>query len=162
MGALKKGFTLIELMVVIAIIAILSGILLANFAAARANSRDGQRISDMAQIQLALAGYFNQCNAYPASLAVTATSATCPSGVNLGTFISRIPTPPNQTGQSSYVYLTATANGTIDDYMLEATLEGKSTVSSESLTSEPQDILNANGSSASYNCVGVYYCLGPK
>ena len=161
----KGGFTLIELMVVIAIIAILSGIILASFSAAKAKSRDGQRISDTAQIQLALAGYFNQCNAYPSSLTIPSGSTTdpgCPSGVNLGTFISKIPTPPTGANQANYVYLTATSNSIIDDYMLEATLEGNSTVSSESLSGVPSDISAANGSSANYTCTGVQYCLGPK
>jgi len=57
----QKGFTLVELMVVIAIIGILSAIILANFTTARSKSRDGQRISDISQIQYALAAYFNQC-----------------------------------------------------------------------------------------------------
>ena len=162
---MKKGFTLIELMVVIAIIGILSAILLANFGAAKSKSRDGQRISDVAQIRLALAGYFNQCNVYPANLTIPSSGTTdtgCPSGINLGTFISKIPTPPAGANQPNYSYSTGTSNGAIQDYVLGATLENNSTISTESLSSFP----NTSGvtySTPTFTCDSLLnYCVGPK
>ncbi len=50
----KNGFTLIELMVAISIIAIISVIGAALFGQAQKNARDGKRINEIGQIQNAL------------------------------------------------------------------------------------------------------------
>ena len=62
----KKGFTLIELLVVIAIIALLASIVMASLNQARSKSRDGRRIADIKQLQLALSLYYNDKSTYPA------------------------------------------------------------------------------------------------
>ena len=166
------GFTLIELMVVIAIIAILSSIMLVNFNAAKSRSRDGQRISDTAQIQLALAGYFNQCNQYPQPDTTTVSGKSvvdqntltqntgCPSGITFSSFISKVPTPPAGAGQTYYDYIIGNNSaGNPGDYVLHATLEGNSSVSSESIQTIPTDITSLYGVTCDS---GVNYCLGPK
>jgi general secretion pathway protein G len=61
----KNGFTLIELLVVLAIIAILTAIVTTNFTTSKSKARDAKRVSDIAQIQLALEMVFDKCNAYP-------------------------------------------------------------------------------------------------
>jgi prepilin-type N-terminal cleavage/methylation domain-containing protein len=63
----KNGFTLIELLVVIAIIGLLASIVLVSLNTARAKARDAKRLSDMHQIQIALAMYYDDKNAYPVS-----------------------------------------------------------------------------------------------
>jgi prepilin-type N-terminal cleavage/methylation domain-containing protein len=62
---MKKGFTLIELMVVIAIIALLSAITLAVITNARTKARDTVRRSDLSQIALAIHFYFNEHQQLP-------------------------------------------------------------------------------------------------
>jgi len=67
---LKKwsaGFTLIELMVVIAIIAILTGLVGSNYLTSRARARDAERKNDLRQIQSALEMYHNDHSHYPAA-----------------------------------------------------------------------------------------------
>ncbi len=62
---MKRGFTLIELLVVIAIISILASVVLANLGSARQKGRDGKRVSDVKQIQLALELYYDTNSQYP-------------------------------------------------------------------------------------------------
>jgi prepilin-type N-terminal cleavage/methylation domain-containing protein len=165
----NSGFTLIELMVVIAIIAILTAIIMVNFSAAKSKSRDGKRISDIAQIQLALAGYFNQCNSYPTphngtidSTLLTQANAHCPSGIHLNTFISQIPTPSAETGQTAYAYF---VNSTTppSDYILETTLENNAGSLNNSLSAIPSGIVTSGAnSSAGYCDATVHYCVSPK
>lgn len=61
----KTGFTLIELMVVIAIIGILSTILYASFDVAKAQSRDKVRMASLKELQLAIELYKAQNGVYP-------------------------------------------------------------------------------------------------
>lgn len=70
----QKGFTIIELMVVIAIIAILLGIILASVSQARAATRDKKRAADLAAIEYSLTIYTQKQETYP----------SYPSGTEIG------------------------------------------------------------------------------
>lgn len=59
------GFTLVEVIVVIGIIAILTTIAYASLTQIRAKSRDQKRIADLHEIQLSLELYFNKNSRYP-------------------------------------------------------------------------------------------------
>jgi len=61
----SNGFSLIELLVVISIIAVLSALLMANFMGARERARDAQKISDLESIKSALRLYYNDHQSYP-------------------------------------------------------------------------------------------------
>lgn len=63
----RIGFTLIEIMVVIAIISILASVLYVNFNNAREASRDQVRKTDLKQLQLAIELYKAQNGRYPAA-----------------------------------------------------------------------------------------------
>lgn len=60
-----KGFTIIELLVVISIIGLLSAIASFALANARAQARDNRRIQDLQQIKTALELYFKDNKKYP-------------------------------------------------------------------------------------------------
>lgn len=62
----KKGFTLIEMLVVVAIIGILSSVVLVGIGGARQRARDARRISDVNRIQANLELGYNQATGYPA------------------------------------------------------------------------------------------------
>ena len=64
----KKGFTLMELLVAIAIIGILSSIVLTSLSSSRERAKDARRISDIKQIQIALELYYDVNSTYPASI----------------------------------------------------------------------------------------------
>lgn len=65
----KKGFTLVELLVVMAILGILAAITLANFTTSQAKGRDAQRKSDLRQISNALEAYYTDHGSYPVGVA---------------------------------------------------------------------------------------------
>lgn len=74
------GFTLIELMVVVGIIAILSSILYANFNEARMIARDKTRMTTLKEVQLALELYKAQNGEYPLTGCNEVTSFVGPTG----------------------------------------------------------------------------------
>jgi len=63
----SKGFTLVELLVVMAIIGILAVVSLANFRTSQMKGRDVQRKSDLRQIANALEAYMGDHGGYPSS-----------------------------------------------------------------------------------------------
>lgn len=67
MKRIRRGFTLIELLVVIAIIALLSSVVLSSLNTARAKARDAERLSDLHQLEIALAAYYADNGSYPVS-----------------------------------------------------------------------------------------------
>ena len=61
----KKGFTSIELLVVISIIGLLSSVVLASLNQARIKARDSQRKQDIIQVRNALELYYADHKSYP-------------------------------------------------------------------------------------------------
>lgn len=65
------GFTLVELLVSIGIIATLTAILLPNFMGARERAKDAQKIQNLGVIKSGLRMYYNDKQAYPTGAGVT-------------------------------------------------------------------------------------------
>jgi prepilin-type N-terminal cleavage/methylation domain-containing protein len=61
----SRGFTLVELMVVVSIIGILSAVVYANFGTSRQIARDNVRKTDLKNLQLAIELYKAQNGVYP-------------------------------------------------------------------------------------------------
>jgi len=111
---MKKGFTLVELLVVIAIIALLSTLSVVALNSARAKARDARRLSDIKQIRTALEMYFDSNMAYPDPTAsttlgtgtmacLTSTGWTTTAGCTGTIFMQKVPTDPIP-GTYSYIY----------------------------------------------------------
>lgn len=99
----KKGFTLIELMIVIAIIAILAAILVPNFLKARAQGQLAACESNIKNLATALEMYAtDNTGTYPTEL-VTLTSSNAGGG-----YMKTIPVCPSYRDASSYGYTMAT------------------------------------------------------
>lgn len=71
----QRGFTIIELLIVIAIIAILAGLVLNNFQGAQAKARDTQRVTDTNNVHSKLEEYYNENGAYPGDLDTNAVNS---------------------------------------------------------------------------------------
>ncbi|HEX8923193.1 MAG TPA: type II secretion system protein, partial [Patescibacteria group bacterium] len=82
----KPGFSLIELLVVISIMATLMAILLPNFMGARERAKDAQKKQDMEAIRTALRMYYNDNQSYPKDQAamLTAVPSYSPGMSNIG------------------------------------------------------------------------------
>ena len=141
----NKGFSLIELMVSIAIVAILTALIIVNIASAREKARDAKRISDIAQIQLALEQYFTKNGSYPTSVN-NYVSEIYPA------YISIQPKDPSSNSTADYVYAPDPGNNYYD-YLLRVKLEK---AISDGLS----------GPRLGYNCGQVgddfYYCVSSK
>ena len=61
----QKGFTLIEILVVVAVISFLAAIILVVLNNAREKGRNAKRVADIQQIHKTLELYFNECGSYP-------------------------------------------------------------------------------------------------
>lgn len=91
----KKGFTLVELLVVISIISFLSTIILSSMEAARARARDSKRIQEVLEVEKALHLYYSDYGVYPLTTGNGAWSAL--SVLVDGGYLSSVPEDPTQT-----------------------------------------------------------------
>lgn len=112
----KKGFTLIEVLIVIAIIGILSSIVLVGLGTFRGRGRDARRISDLRQVQNALELYFSKNGVYPTAIGSWDNLRTALIGAGIG--VNQVPADPSAPGRS-YGY--CSPDGT--RYVLGANLE---------------------------------------
>jgi len=116
----QKGFTLVELLVVISIIGMLMALTIFGLQGARESSRNATRKADLELIRSGLELYKSDCNQYPIASTLPSplvgddSTATC---LSSNTYIQSVPTDPN-TPSRIYNYY---SNGTI--YEICASLE---------------------------------------
>lgn len=132
----KNGFTLIEILVVIAIIGMILALAMPNFFAARQRARDAARKSDLKQIQKALELYKSDQNpvGYP-TVYPLACVGNCQINIGCGTkwdnggtntYMSKIPCDP--LGPTPYYYNPSSTT----TYALVACLENASDADKDS------------------------------
>lgn len=101
-----SGFTLIELIVVIAIIGFLASVVFAVLADARLDARDKRRIEDLKQLERALHLYANDYQSFPresdGANGDTATNQTF--RTLLEPYLQGIPTDPSGIGNGTFFY----------------------------------------------------------
>lgn len=139
-----QGFTLMEMLVTIALIGILASLTIPSLTGARERARDSERVTEVGQIVLGIELFYNTCRSYPVTLATTDTAGgACPGTITLGTFIPDIPKDPFGT---DYYYGTAAGS-----FVVGAKLE---VVNSASLAN---DIDTGVGG---VDCTGQIFCKG--
>ncbi|KKW47412.1 MAG: Type II secretion system protein G [Parcubacteria group bacterium GW2011_GWA1_59_11] len=62
---MRKGFTLIEMLIVVAIIGLLAGAVLVGLGPVQKGGRDARRVSDLRQLQNGLELYYSRNSMYP-------------------------------------------------------------------------------------------------
>lgn len=138
----SKGFTIVELLIVIVVIGILATLVVTTYAGIQAKARDSKRQSDVKAIQTQLEAFYATNNYYPSTTDINDTAASGfratkmrslgadsvkdPSGT-LATFRTTAPTSKND---KQYGYVPTVANAACtaaaaqcDAYALTAWLE---------------------------------------
>lgn len=112
-----KGFTLIEILVAMTLVAILLSLGLVSYQGSKKAARDGKRKADLEQIRSALEIYRSDCKTYPQGAALnnplTGVEAAC-SG---NTYMAYVPADP---GNCAYAYSSV---ATPNSYTICASLE---------------------------------------
>ncbi len=125
----SRAFTIMELLIVIAIIGILTAVILSVTTSARIKGRDAHRVSEIRQIRYALEQYRLVNGQYPRCLTA---HGSCLSGNALaGTaFMKTVPVDPLTRAPYAYAAIAAVAGGTpCTSYHLGTTLEDRSNAS---------------------------------
>ena len=119
---MKRGFTLIEILIVLAIIGIMVTIASFGVQGAREAARDAKRKTDLENIKTSLELYFNDCRAYPTHVGRQVRSPLTGDGsstrcASVNVYMSDVPTDPLPSGR--YYYFTPSTT----NYVLCAALE---------------------------------------
>ncbi|MCW9054697.1 MAG: prepilin-type N-terminal cleavage/methylation domain-containing protein [Candidatus Pacebacteria bacterium] len=146
-----SGFTILELLVVVAIIGIMTSIALFMLTDAREKGRDSRRFDDLAQIKNALELYSSDNNAlYPAG-------SSLDSVVN-GGYLKKLPVDPLNTGVYTYMYQATDFSGTAcnsnacTSYVLKGVLEQ---TEQEALVSDVDGVIGG------LDCADPALCITP-
>ncbi len=136
----KEGFTIIELLIVIAIIIALAMLVLNNFQGAQAKARDTQRVTDVNTLHSKLEEYYNDNSHYPSTFTadtfpgMDAGAMTDPTGgdsISINAAVAdedaanAVAAPASDTdGGASYLYVPYGCDGTsCTGYVLKTYIE---------------------------------------
>lgn len=125
-GRSQRGFTLVELMVVIAILGILAAIAIPRFSGATDRADAAKVDGDMNTLMSALEVYRANHGSYPLTLNLTQNASTANNALLAEGLIANVPRPPHATAtphpadwSNNYTYTHTAANGqTNESYTL--------------------------------------------
>jgi len=108
----SPGFTIVELLIVIVVIAILAAISIVAYNGIQSRARDAERMTEMQTIEKALALYFIDNGGYPNCSGGTYVPTTTAGGCTttglaaalVPKYLNAIPTDPKNTGSDVYQY----------------------------------------------------------
>jgi len=134
---MRRGFTFVELLVVITVIGTLLSIVLVSTQAIRQRQRNAQRATDIASILNAVYQYALDNNSQlPSALTnatttICRTNSVCTNTIDLsvlvnGNYLSSIPNDPLSTSTSGYMIVKTTSNRVT---VIAALAEGSTTLS---------------------------------
>ena len=143
---MKKGFTLLELLVTISIIGILLAIGSASFSTAQRRGRDSRRQADMKSVQKALEQYYAVETEYPDSVSSGGSITTSGGEVTM----NQVPYDPKNSGSYVYSYSKSATN---DAYCLCAYLENLETGNADNAGANGVCSWDADETNNDYFCV---------
>jgi len=117
--AAKKGFTIVELLVVIVVIGILVTITIVSYTGIQQRARDSERTSDVAQLKIALEKYHADKSKYPKVCPID--NIACPIGLlasELSPYLDAIPHDPRYAVDSANDYLYVQSEVMYDSYAI--------------------------------------------
>lgn len=142
----KKGFTLVEMLIVIAIIAILSSLVLVGIGRFRPGAYDAQRISDLQKVQSYLEIYYTKYRVYPTTVVID--WGALQGLLVTETGIDRVPNDPLYT-----LYNPSTGAG--QPYFYCYSGDGQSYILGARLATDNHSTLNDDiDTTAGYTCTG--------
>jgi prepilin-type N-terminal cleavage/methylation domain-containing protein len=133
-----QGFSLVELLVVISLMAILMALASVSFTAAQRRARDAKRRADISAVQKGFEQYFAQTGTYAACATMGGSTTYFPSG---------LPTDPRNDATAGYVY-TSSCNASAYCYCALLELTGSGNANSQ-----------ASSTTCSFASGGNYYCV---
>ena len=148
----RKGFTLIEMLIVITIIALLASLILVGMGGARAKTRDARRVADLHNVMNALELYYARYSYYPKNINTWTDLEGELTGAKIG--VSRIPYDPIK---ATRTYQYGVESSEYQDYVLGATLETPDAVLDDDVDDSVYGIDCGSGGS---DTDGVY-CIRP-
>lgn len=125
--SVSRGFTLIEMLVVLVIMGTIAALSYGALQGAKASSRDAQRRTDLQSIRSALEIYRVDCGTYPTSLDFTGTKklvgpagTSCAGNVYLDT-LAQDPLKDREGYQYEYSYNSSTKTYTVCSFLEQVT-----------------------------------------
>jgi general secretion pathway protein G len=159
----QAGFTLMEILIVVAIIAILASVVLVGLGPTQQAGRDARRLSDLRQVQNALELYFSKCGFYPGPAVAGSCSGVSWSATSdwaglqaaiTGSAIGVNTMPVDPSSGHSYYYGTTNGGGS---YIVAATLENANGSVFNSYQAQNTTGFTIGGSFVS--CAAPTYCI---
>jgi type IV pilus assembly protein PilA len=146
-GSRQRGFSLIELLIVVAIILIIAAIAIPNFLKSKMAANEASSVVSMRTLNTAMITYQSQCPAigYPGSLADLGPSAPsgCVGGANIVDNIIGVANP--QKSGYSFTYAPVAAGGGLNgSYTLHADPQSRGVTGQRSFFTDPSGVIRFN------------------
>jgi type II secretion system protein G len=122
--SIERGFTLVELMVVVAVIGVLSTLAIPLYVNVQARGRVAKAQADSRTLASAVSVYGAHMGSIPSALSQLTTVATNTQGHRAGPFVGAVPAPPG--GWAAYSYAPNVSAGT---YTITSSGDGTSVTS---------------------------------
>lgn len=153
-----EGFTIVELLVVLAILAVIGSIVFASFRESKVSSRNANRLSEITQVHNALGLYQTSNRRYPGTVGTNGPIQTVLTPLVTQGFIPALPPDPGDNTNNPFFYCPGDdSGGGPQNYALRAKLELEK--------GNPPTALNNELDGTIYGCdcsdANLYYCVSP-